>query len=256
MSVITLCTDFGLSDSYAAAMKGVILGINPRATIVDVTHAIPQHDIAAAAFVLNGYYRYFPKGTVHVVVVDPGVGGQRYDMVVKTKDHLFVGPDNGVFSFVLMHEPAVCHELKIRRTASATFHGRDVFAPAAARLSLKWEKSILGGIIRRPRVLDLPKPIVSSRGVTGQVVHIDHFGNLITNITGHLLGTIAKNKTLEIFIKGATLHGMHDTYEQCRTAAPCALIDSFGLLEIAVNTGSASKELGARRGDAVKILWK
>ncbi len=256
MSIITLCTDFGLSDSYAAAMKGVILGINPRTTIVDVTHTIPQHDIAAAAFILNGYYSTFPKGTVHVVVVDPGVGGQRYDMVVRTHEYVFVGPDNGVFSPVLTEGPAACYEIKIRHAAAPTFHGRDVFAPAAARLSLKWDKSILGGIIRTPRLLDVPKPIISSRGMTGRIVHIDHFGNLITNISARLLGTLARNKTLEIFIKGATIHGMHDTYEQCRTAAPCAVIDSFGLLEIAVNAGSAGEKLGAHRGDTVKILWK
>lgn len=256
MSVITLCTDFGSYDSYAASMKGVILGINPKATIIDVTHNIPAHNIAAAAFVLNGYYSYFPKNSVHVVVVDPGVGGRRYDMVLRTRDYLFIGPDNGVFSYILISQPSVCYELKSRHTVSTTFHGRDIFAPAAARLSIKWDRSVVGNIIRRPVILDSPKPIISSRGITGEVIHIDHFGNLITNIPSDKLKIRTVNKSLAIFIKGVKINGIQETYERCGNGLPCAIINSSGLLEIAVNSGSAHEKLGVNRGDKVNVLWK
>ncbi len=241
MSIITLCTDFGPYDSYAASMKGVILGINPKANIIDVTHSIPRHDITFAAFVVQGYYNYFPKGSVHVAVIDPGVGGQRYDMVLRTKDYIFVGPDNGVFSYILINQPSVCHEINIPHAVSATFHGRDVFAPAAARLSLKWDKSVLGNIIKRPVILDIPKPIISTRGITGEVIHRDHFGNLITNIPSAKLDAIAKNKVLDIFIKGVKIQGIRNTYEQCGNDAPCAIINSFGLLEVTINAAVPMK---------------
>ena len=256
MSVITLCTDFGSYDSYAATMKGVILSINPKATIIDVTHTIPAYNITAAAFVLNGYYNYFPKNSVHVVVVDPGVGGHRYDMVLRTKDYLFIGPDNGVFSSILTSQPSVCYEITAGHTVSATFHGRDIFAPAAARLSLKWDRSVVGNVIKRPVILDIPKPIISSRGMTGEVIHIDHFGNLITNIPSDKLKMPAVNKVLAIFIKGIKINSIQDTYDRCGNGVPCAIINSFNLLEIAVNSGSAHEKLGANLGDKVKVLWK
>ncbi len=256
MAIITLCTDFGTKDSYTASMKGIILGINPKANIIDVTHDIPRHDITVAAFVLNGYYKYFPKHSVHVVVVDPGVGGHRYDMILRTKDHIFIGPDNGVFSYVLLNQPSICYEINIRHNVSATFHGRDVFAPAAARLSMKWDKSIVGSIIKRPVILDIPKPIISSRGITGEVIHIDHFGNLITNITSDRLRMLQKNKVLDIFIKGVKIKGINDTYDQCDNDSPCAIVNSLNLLEITINSGSAHEKLGIDIGDKVKVLWK
>jgi S-adenosylmethionine hydrolase len=237
-------------------MKGVILGINPRANIIDVTHDIPRHNITFAAFVVNGYYKYFPKKSVHVVVVDPGVGGQRYDMILRTKDYIFIGPDNGVFSYILINQPSTCYEINIRHTVSATFHGRDVFAPAAASLSVKWDKSIIGSIIKRPVILDIPKPIIGSRGITGEIIHTDHFGNLITNITSDRLHMLPKNKVLDIFLKGVKIKGINDTYEQCGNDLPCAIINSFNLLEITINSGSAHEKLGIKRGDKVKVVWK
>ena len=255
MAVITLCTDFGLDDSYAAAMKGVILGINPGATIIDVTHNVPQHDIASAAFILNGYYTSFPRKSVHVVVVDPGVDGYRYDMIVRTRDYLFIGPDNGVFSYIFISQPSVCYEIKSKHAVSATFHGRDIFAPAAARLSLKWDRSIVGNIIKRPVVLNIPKPVINSRGITGEVIHIDHFGNCITNIPSDKLGIPARNKVVAIFIKGIKINGIQETYDRCGNDVPCGLINSFDLLEIAVKTGSAHGRLGINRGDKVRVVW-
>ncbi len=257
MSIITLCTDFGTSDSYAASMKGVILGINPSVSIIDATHDIPPHNIPFAAFVLNGYYRYFPKGTVHIAVVDPGVGGPRLGIVVKTKDHVFVGPDNGVFSYVLMDNPAQCYEINTRQglssEPSATFHGRDVFAPAAARMSLGWDSSLLGAQIKRPVVLDIHKPRAGASCITGEVIHIDHFGNIITNVHSDM---IPADKKPDIVVKRFKIKGIKDMYEQCAWNKPCALINSLNLLEIAVSSGSAHGKLGVNIGDKVKITWE
>lgn len=253
MSIITLCTDFGTQDGYVASMKGVILGINPSANVTDATHDIPPHDVLFAAFVLNGYYRSFPKGTVHVAVVDPGVGGRRLGMVVKTKEYVFVGPDNGVFSNVLMDNPAQCYAIGLPGNISRTFHGRDVFAPVAARMSVRWDRSVIGGRIKDPVMLDVRKPVVRAGDVIGEVIHVDRFGNLISNIPS---GLLKSGKNVHIVIKGYSINGMAPTYEQCTGKRPCALIDSFGLLEIAVNSGSACRKLGARAGDAVHVSWK
>ncbi len=253
MSIITLCTDFGEKDSYVASMKGVILGINPSATIVDASHGVPAHDIRFAAFVLNGYYRYFPKSTIHVVVVDPGVGGTRSGMVVKTKDYLFVGPDNGVFTHILAQGHPACYELSRGHRASCTFHGRDVFAPAAARFSLRQDSTVLGKKIESPVRIDVSCPAVGRNGVTGEVIHIDGFGNAITNIPADLVRT---RRIRGIMVKSYRITGLVGTYEQCSTATPCALIDSFGLLEIAVHEGSAHTNLGIGMGERVRVIWK
>jgi len=253
MSIITLCTDFGTVDGYAASMKGVILGINPSANIVDITHEIPRQGISFAAFVLNGYYRYFPKGTIHIVVVDPGVGGQRYDMVVKTEDYVFVGPDNGVFSYIFMKQSVLCYKINIEAVVSNTFHGRDVFAPAAAKLSLKWDRAILGRQIKRPVMINIPESVVDINSVTGEIIHIDRFGNLITNISSDM---ISDKKILTVEVKKIKINNMKKAYEQNKESMPGALINSFGMLEIAVSSDSACDKLGAHIGDKVRVLWR
>lgn len=256
MSIITLCTDFGYEDSYVATMKGVILNINPRATIVDITHNIVSHNIAISAFVVNSYYKYFPKGTIHMVVVDPGVGGKRRNIIVKTKNYLFIGPDNGVFTYILFDQPFECYEIKMRKEVSKTFYGRDVFAPVSARLSLKWDRSVIGKRINDPTRIPIPAPVIKTNSISGEVIYIDHFGNLITNIPGNMVSEqYGINKTINILVKGIKIKGIKETYEQCEHSLPCAIINSFNLLEIAINSGSAHEKFGVERGDKVKVLW-
>ncbi len=258
MSIITLCTDFGVRDSYVASMKGIILGINPSAVIVDASHEIPAHNIACAAFVLNGYYNYFPKSTIHVAVVDPGVGSQRNAMIVKIKDYVFVGPDNGVFSSILLDHPAAdCYSIDtkhaLQHRLSQTFHGRDIFAPVAARLSIKWDKSLLREKIKYPVILGTGKPVIHEKSVTGEIIYVDHFGNLITNIPA---GIVHTGEIGSIVVKGYKIKSMVDTYEQCDKKQPCALINSFNSLEIAINSHSVHKVLGINAGDKVTVLWR
>jgi len=255
MPIITLCTDFGYDDSYIATMKGVILTINPEATIIDITHNISRHNIAVAAFVVNSYYKYFPKGTIHTVVVDPGVGGRRRDIVLKTKNYIFIGPDNGVFSYILADQAFECYEIKMIHGVSKTFHGRDVFAPASAKLSLKWDRSIIGKRIDNPEKIEIPKPIIKANVITGEVVYIDHFGNLITNIPVEILlkQYDIEDRSITISVKGVKIKGISETYEQCKDNLPCAIINSFNLLEIALNKDSACEKLDVKVGDRVRV---
>src|SRR3990172_9348844 len=187
--IITLLTDFGTADPFVASMKGVILSINPKATIVDITHEIPPHGIRQAAFVLKSAYRYFPKGTIHVVVVDPGVGGPRKPLLAVTPQAFFIAPDNGVLIYIYHHNPSTrVYELTAKRYRlkdySSTFDGRDLFAPAAARLSKGITPAQMGLKIARYLKFPIPRPRrLGKNGLQGQVIHIDRFGNLITNIT-------------------------------------------------------------------------
>jgi S-adenosylmethionine hydrolase len=240
-------TDFGSKDHYAGVMKGVILGINPNARIVDVTHEIEKFNIFEAAFKLISYYTYFPRGTVHVVVVDPGVGGQRRPIAAEAGGYFFVGPDNGVFSPVIdsADNPRV---VEITNTAymlgnvSGTFHGRDIFAPAAAHLSSGAGIYDLGTDAPRTVSLDIPEPSVKGNEISGVVLYVDSFGNLITNIPA------------EIVRPGSTVYaGRHridrisGSYGEAGKGELLAIIGSAGLLEISVNQGSAKELLGTKR---------
>ncbi|MEK6559083.1 MAG: SAM-dependent chlorinase/fluorinase, partial [Planctomycetota bacterium] len=186
--VMTLLTDFGNQDAYVGVMKGVITGINPLANIIDICHNIPPQDVFNAAYLLYTSYKYFPRGTIHVAVVDPGVGTERNIVCVKTKDYFFLVPDNGLLSFIVQEEkPKVIVRLTNDRyflpSPSNTFHGRDIFAPAAAYLSLGVKLRQLGIKINQLKQLDIPKPDYKKTGqLEGQIIYIDRFGNLITNI--------------------------------------------------------------------------
>ena len=252
MSIITLCTDFGTEDGYTAAMKGVILNINPKAIIVDATHALKKHDILAASFSINTYYKYFPERTVHVAVVDPGVGGKRYGIVLKTKQHVFIGPDNGIFTYVIKTQPYACYKIKPERNILNTFHGRDIFAPLAAELSIKWDRSLLGEKLEKPVLLDIPESIVKEKSITGKIIHIDHFGNLITNIQNDIL---PEKRSVSITLKRFTINGIKKTYEECERDTLCAVINSFNLLEIAVYSESAFNKTASSIGDYVVVRW-
>lgn len=259
--IITLTTDFGTSDTYVGTMKGVILGINPSVQLVDLTHAIPPQDIHAAAFTLHAAYRYFPKGTIHTVVVDPGVGSDRQAIVCEIDGAFFVCPDNGVLGYLLqdidggaaygvnvvaIQNPAYCLP-----EVSNTFHGRDIFAPVAAHLSRGVPLSDIGPPTKNLVQLPIPMPEISGNTITGQIVKIDRFGNAITNISESALA--GEVSGYEINVQGTRLTRLNRTYAESAVGEPLAIIGSSGVLEIAINGGSAEKQLGLKRGDTVVI---
>jgi S-adenosylmethionine hydrolase len=239
MAIITLTTDFGVRDWFVGSMKGVILGINPQTQIVDITHEIPAGDVRAGAFALMAACRCFPRLAVHVAVVDPAVGSERAAIAVRTADYFFVGPDNGVLSFALARETVleirrIENEAYFRKPVSATFHGRDIFAPVAARLTQGILLDSLG------RKLDdfvrLPWP------QRGEVMYIDRFGNAITNINVRPARVRVGGRQLPVV----------NYYQQGRPNEPVGLMGSSGFLEIAINGGNAAQLLGLRIGDPVE----
>lgn len=258
MSIITLTTDFGLGDWFAGAMKGVILGIQPRAAIVDITHEILAGDIRSGAFALAASFRFFPKQTIHVAVVDPGVGSGRSSIAVQTKDYFFVGPDNGLLSLALAEECVESmHRLEntkfLAASISNTFHGRDVFAPAAAYLSKGTSLSKMGRALTHYQKLSWPIPLLDKSGLRGEVIYIDRFGNAITNIGKEHLGTLDV-AALKIAVAGnKTPFGFGQFYQEVAFGRPLGLIGSNGFLEIAINGGNAAKKLGLNVGDSVSI---
>ena len=256
--IITLLTDFGTKDGYAGIMKGVILGINPKVTIVDISHEIPKWDIKAAAFVLQSAYRYFPSGTIHVIVIDPGVGSEREILAVQTKDYLFLAPDNGLLSLVFDREPE-CTVYRVSRRekylgdVSQTFHGRDIFAPIAAHLSKKVPLSEIGEPYADAVCGLFPKPKVDSNKIEGEIVYQDGFGNLISNISEHEIAESGISENAVIDIKGKTIHGLRTSYASAPAGELLALISSAGFLEIACNKCSAAEILRASIGTLIAI---
>jgi len=261
-AVITLLTDFGTADYFVGAMKGVILTINRSATIVDITHEIPPQDIESGAFTLLTCYRDFPDGTIHVAVVDPGVGSSRRAIVVRAGSqngidfHCFVGPDNGLFSYIYDREPAceVFHATAaeyFRPSPSSTFHGRDVFAPAAAALSKGIDPQALGARITDYVRLPPLSPTADDTGqLHGRIIHIDHFGNCITNFTQ---ADLPGSQPFKLTVNGRVIETLRDffTDEHGSPEEIFAIWGSAGFLEIAINRASAAKLLRAHRGDPV-----
>jgi S-adenosylmethionine hydrolase len=260
MAVITLLTDFGLSDEYVGVLKGVICGINTAAVIIDVTHGIAPQNVAAAAYTLKAAYRYFPAGTVHVAVVDPGVGTARQIVAVRCGGHLFLAPDNGLMAPILKEKAPdegyrVENEELFRHPVSSTFHGRDVLAPVAAHLSLGMPLKEVG----RPLNFDTLQPLrvrgprMDSSGVLeGEVVGVDRFGNLVTNIGRSHLAKLGTGG-FDILLGDRIITGMTGTYSQGKTGELIALIGSRDCLEIAVNGASASETLRMTHGGVVRI---
>ena len=243
--VITLLTDFGTADGYVAEMKGVLLSAAPGAQLVDVSHEIPPQDIEAARLALARYWRRFPLGTVHLVVIDPAVGGSRAALAVSSDGWALVGPDNGVLSPALLLAGARAVSLSTPAGASPTFHGRDVFAPAAARLALGEELGTLGPQAKDPLVRRTPEPRRQPDGsLLGEVIAIDRFGNAITNLLGHRGGSVE--------IAGTVLP-VARTYVDVSPGAALALCGSSGLIEVAVRDGHAARALGIERGTTVRL---
>ncbi|HEY6121374.1 MAG TPA: SAM-dependent chlorinase/fluorinase [Pyrinomonadaceae bacterium] len=251
---VTLLTDFGTADYFIGAMKGVILSINPEARIVDVTHNVPPQDIEAAAFTLLAGYRSFPAGTVHVAVVDPGVGSGRRPVVIQAGNHCFVGPDNGIFSYVCDQETDirafhVSNDKYFRHPVSATFHGRDIFAPVAAVLSIGVEPSELGEEIEDTIRLESIHPERLKNGkVKGRLIHIDRFGNCITNISREDFTEAAS-----LQIKSKTIKSFRRFFAEPGRDKLFGVWGSAGFLEIAANNASAAKLLNVQRGEPVVL---
>lgn len=245
--IITLSTDFGLADHYVGSMKGAILDINPESSIVDITHEIPKYDITKAAFIIQNFYKYFPEDAIHVVVVDPGVGSERKPIIVETDQGTLIGPDNGVFSCVLEESGSsrvfeISSREHMLEDLSSTFHGRDIFAPVAAHLSLGVDVNELGKIFSSPTLLNLGKPQILDNEVVGEVIYEDSFGNLITNIPGDIL-----ERTSKIDLDGTIISSISSSYQDVSKGELLAIVGSSGLLEISVNQGSASKIIKGRK---------
>jgi len=251
MNLITLTTDFGTDDWFVGTMKGVILAINPRARIVDVTHAIPRGDIRAGALALLQAYAFFPAGTIHLAVVDPGVGSERPAIAMRSGKFVFLGPDNGVLSFAAGREAVrsarhvTSLKLKLQQV-SRTFHGRDVFAPVAAHLSLGMRWSELGPRVAEWQRLRWPEPIRDGRTLRGEVIWLDRFGNAITNLPATM-----DLRLSDVRVKNRSLGAPSTHYQAVPTGKPLVLAGSGGLLEIAVNGGSAELKFGLRLGTPV-----
>lgn len=257
-SFITLLTDFGTRDYFVASIKGVILGIHPQIRIIDISHETQPHNVLEAAFVLKSAYRYFPRSSIHMVIVDPGVGSERRPLLVSSNNYFFVAPDNGVLSWIYMEEPHVrvfqiTAEHYFLKSAGATFHGRDVFAPVAAWLSKGVDCTHFGPEITEYQKLSFPQPIFEGeRMLRGHILYIDRFGNLITDITtSHLDHLLEKEGEIELTIKTTKIHGLKSYYAQGNPGEPNALMNSCGHLELYCCLGNACEVLKASHGEEV-----
>jgi S-adenosyl-L-methionine hydrolase (adenosine-forming) len=262
LALITLLTDFGMADYFVGAMKGAVLSVNPHAQIADITHEIPPHDISAGAFTLLAAYQSFPPKTIHVAVVDPGVGSRRRPLLVESRDYFFVGPDNGLFSYVYEREQGVrvfhlTNEKYFRSVVSPTFHGRDLFAPVAGAVSAGVEPEKLGQEITDYVRLEAPAVRATSAGaLEASVIHIDRFGNCVTNITQADLTEGMLLRGARLIIKGREITSFRNFFaeEGGEGSEFFAVWGSAGFLEIAAFRRSAARLLGIERGERLLVL--
>jgi S-adenosylmethionine hydrolase len=255
--IVTLTTDFGQRDPFVGIVKGVILGICRDTILVDLTHEIAPFDILEGAVALESAWRFFPMGTIHLAVVDPGVGGRRRALALESGGHYFVGPDNGLFSFVLMTDEwsAVAIEAPAYRRSevSRTFHGRDVFAPAAGHLAAGVPLGHLGPRITDPTRLPVPRCKRTGDEIVGEVIGTDRFGNLLTSVTTHMVSELAPDGAIEVALAGEKISGLASSYEDTPPGVAAAIVGSSGRLEIFVRNASARAALGAAPGAQVTI---
>ena len=247
-AIITLTTDFGLSDPYVGMMKGVILSINPEARIIDISHQVKVGNIHHAASLIQEACVFFPKDTIHIGVVDPGVGSDRRPVLVKTEDHSFIGPDNGLFWPIIQSNEQVdivhlTRDEYFLTRVSHTFHGRDIFAPVAAHLSNNINPMKMGTVVTDPVQLQLPMVQRHGEILSGQIIRVDNFGNMITNIRKKDLDTHIGNDRPKITIGNLIVENVHETYAETEEGELLALIGSSKYLEIAVNLGRACDRL-------------
>ena len=248
MPIVTLLTDFGTSDSYIAEMKGVVLTACPTATLVDVSHAVPPGDIRSGAYLLARAWPRFPAGTVHLAVVDPGVGTARSALALRAHGHAFVGPDNGLFTSVLRDAEVEIVALPTPPEASPTFHGRDLFAPAAAAIAGGAPLATLGEpLAKMPARLSYTEPHYEGKAVIGEIIYVDRFGTLVTNLTTELVPPYA---VLEV--EGLDIGSLRRTFGDVPTGGLLAYVGSGGVIEIAVRDGSASRRLGLGVGGRIR----
>ena len=259
--ILTLTTDFGIDDAYVAIMKGVISSIAPAVRMVDITHNIAPQDVMEAAFVLKSAAPYFPPGAIHLAVIDPGVGTDRRPVALRMGDHWYVGPDNGLFSLLLNgstpDEAVVLNKPAFWRTpdVSQTFHGRDIFAPIAAHIAAGRTLTQLGSPIESLTPLYWALPIADQQGVQGWVVHVDRFGNCITNIEQSMIDLDRHPRGVKCYVGSTILDTISTNYASTPAGEPLMLFDSHELLEIAVNSGNASELLSIRKGSPVNIVF-
>ena len=264
MSVISILSDFGTDDEYVGVMKGVMLSINPSVSIVDITHQIAPQDVHQAAYLIPAYYHFFPEKTIHIVVVDPGVGSRRCILAVNCRNHFFIAPDNGVLTLLLNTEKSdtiirVDNSDYFLEPLSSTFHGRDIFAAVGAHLSCGTELDAFGSrsdVKDIVRLKNLNCRISKTGELVGKIVSIDHFGNLTTNIDSASLAAFHKKdalKYLKIHIGAVAIPGLSHTYSDATPNEPLALIGSRSYLEIAVNNGNAKEHLKVQKGDPVRL---
>ena len=242
--IVTLTTDFGIKDHYVGVMKGVMLSINPDILIVDITHQIPPQDIFSGAFTIRNFYRYFPQGTIHVAVIDPGVGSRRKPIALEADGYIFVGPDNGIFTFVCCESKSVkvfeiSNPKYVLPNVSHTFHGRDIFAPTAARISLGASLEDLGERVKKTVRITIKEPEIRSGEIIGVFIYVDSFGNLISNIPAKLI----KPKS-RIYIGKRIIKGVSKFYAGVQEGELLAIAGSSGFLEISANQGRASDVIG------------
>ena len=262
MPIITLTTDFGLKDGFVGTMKGVLWSICPEAQLADISHEISPQNTLEGALILARAYSYFPSGTVHLAVVDPGVGTARRPIAARLGEHYFVGPDNGLFTPILEQVEQQGGRITFFHTdnprywlpeISHTFHGRDVFAPVAAHLAKGVPLSELGTPIRDPVRLTLPRPEKTSMGWKAHIVGIDHFGNLATDLPA---SSISMNGKIDLRIANKEIHGLVQSFGEKPAGELIALLNSAGFLELAVVNGSAAHALSASVGDIVEVNLK
>ena len=263
--IITLTTDFGLADSYVGTMKGVILSIAGDARVVDITHDISPQNTHQAAYIVQTFYTYFPPGTIHTVIVDPGVGSERRALALGTPEAIFVAPDNGVLTYVWRAAlekwgPEDCPVVELSEPrywlsrVSSTFHGRDIFAPVAAHLARGTPLYALGRRLPRLTEANLEQPAPGrTGGLVGRIIHVDHFGNCITNVTPLHLQQAGLGDQIAVRIIDQRITGLHRTFADVPVGALIALIGSSDRLELAVRNGSAAQTLGVGIGDTVRI---
>ncbi len=262
--VIALLTDFSWHNWYLGVMKGVILGINPKVRIVDLCHEVSSNDVREGSFILVNSYRYFPKGTVFLCVVDPGVGGKRKNLIVKTERYFFVGPDNGILSSIfeegkvqkVYHVDPGTYTLELH---GSTFYGRDIFAPIATHLTLGVPPEKMGEELKSVLIVPAIKPFINEKGeISGRAVYVDAFGNIITNVGEKYLSSIFTGAipwdSCRIRVAGKRIKGIKSYYKQGEEGKLMALVNSWGYVEIAVNRGSAFDYLGLTEKKSLEIF--
>lgn len=257
--IVALLSDFGTRDHYAGTMKAVVLGVCPDATLIDIGHDIPPHDILAGALELAACYRYFPAGTIFLVVVDPGVGAARRGIAAEVGDYRFVAPDNGVLTAVFRDQPPkrvieLSERKYARPSVSRTFEGRDRFAPAAGWVAKGVSLPSLGRTVTDHVMLDLPEAVVAADGMRGEVVRVDRFGNLITNIDRRRFEKVAGEGPVAVRLGVHDIPRIVSTYAEAAVGETCALFGSTDHLEIAVQAGSAAERFSLGRGAPVTVL--